>query len=209
MKMQRNQAKIGIGAGALLALLGLSLVAFAGDLRLSREMPRTSTVPATSPGAPSGPPTTIYLKVAGIDGESTDKEHAGWSHALSFNQDMIAPPAGPTGQPSGRRAHTDIAVTKMLDKAGPKLAQAANQNARQNKVWIEVTRSSPAGNKTFYAYELTDVVIMRYHVSGAAGAQGFPIEEISFAFDEIKVTYTEYDASGAVKGTVSYSSTRP
>ncbi len=200
--MQCKQAKIGVGVCALLVLLGLSLVGFASDLRVNRPaMPRAGGAPAASPAGPSSLSTAIYLKVAGIDGESTDKEHAGWSHALSFSQSLTVPTGPTAGQAAGRAVPKTIVVTKLLDKAGPKLGEAAGQNAHQKKVWIDVTR----GNKTVYAYELTDVMVTEYEVSGATGAQGFPTEEITFSFNEMKVTYTEYDAGGAPKGTVTYS----
>jgi type VI secretion system Hcp family effector len=206
MKMQRNHAKVGIGAGAILALLGLSLVAFAGDLQIGRPpMPRAGGASAGAPSVASGPATAIYLKVVGIDGEVTEKEHAGWSHALSFSQILIAPQDAPTGQVAGRFAARNIVVTKPLDKVGPKLAQALSQNAVQKKVFIDVTRSSPAGNRAFFAYELTNAVVVNYEVSGATSPQGFPIEEISFGFEEVKVTYTEFDAKGGARSPVTYS----
>jgi type VI protein secretion system component Hcp len=37
-------------------------------------------------------------------------------------------------------------------------------------------------------------------VTGSAGAQSQPTEEISLSYREIKTTYTEYDNSGAAKG---------
>jgi len=206
MKMQPNQAKIGTGAGAVLALLGLSLVAFAGDLQISRPpMPRAGGVQAGAPSVASGPATAIYLKVVGIDGEVTEKEHAGWSQALSFGQSLEMPQDRDTGRAAGRALPKNIVVTKLLDKAGPKLAQALSQNALQKKVFIDVTRSSPAGNRAFFAYELTNAAVISYEVSGATGPQGFPVEEISFSFEEVKVTYTEFDAKGGAKSPVTYS----
>ncbi len=209
MKMQRNQAKIGIGAGALLALLGLSLVAFAGDLQINRPpMPRTGGAPAGSAGAPSGVPTAIYLWFDGIPGESTDKGHVDWSEALSFDQSLTIAAATSGGMGAGRPVLKDIVVTKVLDRASPKLALAACQGSHHKKVRLDVTRGGAAGGRVFYAYEFTDVLITSYHISGTAGAQGLPVEEISFSYGEIKGTYTEFDGKGNPKPGITWSYNR-
>ncbi len=205
MKMQRNQAKIGIGAGTFLALLGLSLVAFAGDLQINRPpLPRAGGVPAASPGIQ----TDIYLWFDGIPGESTDKGHVDWSEALSFDQSLTIAAATSGGMGAGRPVLKDIVVTKGLDKASPKLALAACQGSHHKKVRIDVTRGGAVGGRVFYAYEFTDVLITGYRVSGAAGAQGLPVEEISFSYGEIKGTYTEFDSKGNPRGSGTWSYNR-
>ncbi len=209
MTMQRNQAKIGIGAGALLALLGLSLAAFAGDLRTNRPpMPRAGGVPAGSPGAPSGVQTAIYLWFDGIPGESTDREHVNWSETLSFDQSLTVPVTASAGAASARPVLKDIVVTKVLDKASPKLALAAHQGSHHKKVRLDMARVTAAGERVFYAYEFTDVLITGYRVSGTAGAQGLPVEEISFSYYEIKGTYTEFDSKGNPKPGITWSYNR-
>jgi len=204
VKTKRGQARIGIGTSVLLAVLGVSLLSFAGESRLSQ--PPTRALGAARPplGAPSGAQIAIHVWFDGIPGESTDKEHMNWSEALSFDQGLTVPAAASTGMATARPVLKDIVVTKLLDRASPKLALAACQGSHHKKVRIDVTRASSAGDRVFYAYEFTDVLITGYRVSGAAGAQGLPVEEISFSYYEIRGTYTEFDAKGSPKPVVTW-----
>ena len=71
------------------------------------------------------------------------------------------------------------------------------------KVEIHMTASyTDAGRVTYYAYELKDVMISSYSVSG--GCEDKPSEAMSLNFEEIKSTYTECDNKGKKKGNVEY-----
>ena len=52
------------------------------------------------------------------------------------------------------------------------------------------------------------MLITGYRVSGTAGAQGLPVEEISFSYGEIKGTYTEFDSKGNPRGSGTWSYNR-
>ena len=57
---------------------------------------------------------------------------------------------------------------------------------------------------TYYRYELKNVLVTSYSVSGAAQSEDVPSEDFSLNFEEIKVTYTENDNKGKKKGNVEY-----
>ena len=205
MRTQRNQGRIGIGAGVFLAVLGLSLLSPAGDLRIDRQPARALGAARSPLSGPSGVQTAIYLWFDGIPGEATGKEHMNWSEALSFDQSLTLAAATSAGAASGRPVLKDIVVTKVPDRASPKLAQSACQGTHHKKVRLDVARAGGGGERVFYAYEFTDVLITGYRVSGA---QGLPVEEISFSYGEIKGTYTEIDAKGAPRAGVTWSYNR-
>jgi type VI secretion system secreted protein Hcp len=99
----------------------------------------------------------------------------------------------------------DIVVVKELDKASPKLAEAVCGGKVFPRVEIHVTASyTDAGRVTYYAYDLKNVLISSYHISGGGQSEDVPTEEISLGFEEMKVTYTETDETGASKGNVEY-----
>ena len=101
---------------------------------------------------------------------------------------------------------TDIQVTKELDKASPKLAEAVCNGKVFPKVEIHLTASyTDAGRVTYYAYELKNVLVTSYHVGGSGQSDDVPVEDLALNFEEIKVTYTENDAAGKKKGNVEYS----
>lgn len=148
-----------------------------------------------------------YIKFDGIDGEAQDKDHQAWSDLVSFGQGISKPGMG-TGA-TRRRGDVildDIQLTKELDKSSPKIAEAVCKGKVFPKVEIHLTASyTDAGRVTYYAYELTNVQVTSYNISGSGQAEDVPMESMSANFEEIKVTYTETDSKGKNKGNIEYS----
>ncbi|MEZ6117683.1 MAG: type VI secretion system tube protein Hcp [Pirellulaceae bacterium] len=149
-----------------------------------------------------------YIKFDGVDGESLDKDHSKWSDIQSFSQGMHQPGASATGA-ARRRGDVIIDafhVSKELDKASPKLAEAICKGKVFPKVEIHLTGStSDSGRTTYYAYELKNVLVSSYNIGGSGQSEQVPVEDFSLNFEEIKVTYTEFDSKGSKKGNVEYS----
>ncbi len=148
-----------------------------------------------------------YIKFDGVDGEAQDKDHKAWSDLASFAQGLHQPGSGATG-PTRRRGDVildDISCSKELDKSSPKIAEAVCKGKVFPKVEIHMTASTTdTGRVTFYAYELTNVLVTSYNISGSGQSEDVPMEDFSLNFEEIKVTYTECDAKGKKKGNVEY-----
>lgn len=149
-----------------------------------------------------------YIKFDGVDGECKDKDHKGWSDLASFGQAVHQPGGSATGA-TRRRGDVimeDISCSKELDKASPKIAEAVCKGKVYPKVEIDVTASyTDAGRVTYYRYELTNVLVTSYNISGAGQSESVPMEDFSLNFEEIKVTYTENDSKGKKKGNIEYS----
>ena len=148
-----------------------------------------------------------FIKFDGVDGEAQDKDHKNWCDLLSFGQAMHQPGGSATGA-ARRRGDVvleDIVCAKELDKASPKLAEATCKGKVFPKVEIHLTASyTDSGRVTYYAYELTNVMVTSYNVSGSGQSEDVPAEDFSLNFEEIKVTYTENDNKGKSKGNVEY-----
>ena len=159
-------------------------------------------------GSSSDAEGAMYMKFEGIDGEAKDAAHKEWSDMMSFSQtirlqDDVTISPGETRR-RGDVILEDIVVVKELDKASPKLAEAILQGTVFPKVEIHLTASyTDAGRVTYYKYELTNVMVTSYSISGTG--DDIPIEQFSLNFEEIKVTYTENDSAGKSKGNVEYS----
>ena len=203
------------------------------------SLPTSPPTPQEPDAEPSSEPEIVeppihssgYVKFEGIDGESKSTGHSGWSEIVSFSQPIISPSSGTTST-TRRRADVvleDIVVVKQIDKASPKLAEAICKGKVFPKVEIHLTGPSEGSTcqGTFYAYELKNVLITSYKVTGSnplayaliapapdvilpysgpfvVQAVDAPMEEISMNFEEIKVTYTECDSTGNSKGNVEY-----
>ena len=99
------------------------------------------------------------------------------------------------------KSHLQCSI--LLDRSGPKIAEAVCLGKVFPKVEIHCKSSAVnSGRETFYKYELKNVMVCSYSVSG--GSQDKPHESFSLNFEEIKVTYTEMNEKGEKKGDVAY-----
>ena len=139
-----------------------------------------------------------FIKFEGMDGESKNVNHRGWSDIQSFSQELEA---NLTGQSTGRRAAEptgkNISIMKRIDRSSPKIMEALIKSKRIPKVEIEIATSR---NDVIYRYELKNVVVTKYVVMGSE--EDLPMEEIIIGFEEQKIIYTEYDNTGRSRGNV-------
>jgi type VI secretion system secreted protein Hcp len=200
---------------ALVAVLGISITAMAG--KPSDTLPSTNSdqLIAMETGDTGDPLLADimensgqgwFIKFDGVNGEAQDAGHLNWSEIVAFSQ-LIREPDGSYANAAGRKGAViveDIALIKVLDKASPKLAEALLFGKVFSKVEIHVTREYvDVGRVVYYAYELKNVLITSYQVGGTNNSD-FLTDEISLNFEEIKVTYTEFDATGTKIGTAEY-----
>lgn len=130
-----------------------------------------------------------YLKLGDIKGESTDADHKDWIDVLSVDWGIHKPGGGATGATRRRAVLRDFVVQKRLDKSSPLLAEALVTNETISEVVFAFTRD---GEKAPYLqYELKNVLVTSYSVSGGTEGNVVPTEQLSLNFEEIKVTYTE------------------
>lgn len=146
-------------------------------------------------GALALPPTGagVYLKIEGVEGDVTtaDKDHQGWIVIESVSARMdIAPKSVAAGamQPRADLTHDDFILTKMVDKASPKLAEAVCKGEVIPKVEIDLTATYGGSRATYMKYELKNVRVTSYSVN-ATGSGDVPVENFSLNFEEVKVTY--------------------
>jgi type VI secretion system secreted protein Hcp len=149
----------------------------------------------------------LFIKFDGVDGEANDKDHKQWSDLLSFSWGLHKAGAGATGQTRRRGVATveDVCCTKEYDKASPKLGEAILLGKVFPKVEIhDTTTYGESARGTFLKYELKNVMVSSYQVSGAGGGDAVPTESFSLNFEEVKNTYVEYDSAGKKKGNVEF-----
>jgi type VI secretion system Hcp family effector len=151
-------------------------------------------------------PSDIYIKFEGLDGEVLDENHAGWCEVITFDQahNMSASSSGLLRQKVSP-VFEDVRIAKTIDKVSPKLAEAVCNGTVYPTVEIHVTAQAFSTSRmTYLSYELKNALVTSYRVSGASQSDDVPCEEVSLNFEQIRVTYTEYDSSGKTKGNVEY-----
>jgi type VI secretion system secreted protein Hcp len=149
-----------------------------------------------------------FLKIEGIDGESTDDAHAKWIEVLSYSHGVSQPVSGSVSSGGGRSAercdHSDFSIVKSMDKATPKLNLYCSNGEHIPNLSLELCRAG--GDKQKYMeYKLEDVIVTSVRPGGSSqGGENLPLEEVSFAYGKISWTYTETDhKTGKAAGNVS------
>lgn len=133
----------------------------------------------------------MFLKLSGIDGESTDKSHPNEIIALGFSQAVNT-----TNSPTGARAtFSDLNVIKTVDKSTPLLFLNAAQGNHITQAVLTV-RNSGATPLDYYQITLTDVLITSVQTSGSSGGDR-PTESITLNFAKIEWRYIPQNADGS------------
>ena len=146
-----------------------------------------------------------FAKYDGIDGEAIDANHDKWIDILSIDWGAHKPGGGATGQ-SRRRGGAvleDLTLTIEYEKAAPKLQEKCLKGEVIPKLELELTSTYGGSRATYLKYELTNVMVTSYQTNASGNDDaGPPTVVIGNNFEEIKVTYTEYDEAGSSKGNV-------
>src|SRR5579859_96405 len=103
-----------------------------------------------------------FLKIDGVPGESTDDKHKDWIEVLSFNGGMTQPSSATASSAGGgtteRVNFHDFSVTKVLDKASPKLYEICANGKHIKSVTLELCRAG--GDKLKYMEVKMEEVII-------------------------------------------------
>ncbi len=144
-----------------------------------------------------------FLKIDGIPGESTDDVHKEWIEVLDFGHELIQSASATVSSAGGAGAercdHKDLVITKLLDKASPKIYEALCKGTHIKEVLIEMCRAG--GDKVKYMeIKMEEVIVSNVKSAGdPKGPNGFPTESVSFDYGVISWTYTQQkraDGSG-------------
>ena len=145
----------------------------------------------------------VFLKLDGIEGESTDARHAkeidvaAWS--LGVTNSGSTHSGGGGG--AGRATFTDLAVTKLLDKASPALMLAVATGRHLRSGRLTVTSGAGPRPLEYLVVDLEDVRVTSCLLADAADPER-PSENVALAYGKIHVAYTQQSPTGG-PGTVS------
>ena len=147
----------------------------------------------------------VFAKYDGIDGESQDANHDNWIDVLSFDWGAHRPGGGSTGQSRRRGAAVveDLVLAIDYEKASPKLLEKCLKGEIIPKLDVELTATYGGARATYLKYELKNVMVTSYQVNASGNDEaGPPTVVVANNFEEIKVTYTEFDDTGAARGNI-------
>jgi type VI secretion system secreted protein Hcp len=134
----------------------------------------------------------IYIAVEGtkqgkFKGEiSTVKGFIGQSRVLKFSYAVVSPRDVSTGQPSGKRQHKPIVITREPGATSPQFFTALVTNEVLKSVTIQFLRGSVTGvNEVQQTITLTNASISDFRQY--VGDDGRWLEDVAFAFQQIQI----------------------
>jgi len=138
-----------------------------------------------------------FLKIDGIEGESTNSRHGGEIEIESFSwgATQTGTSTGGGGGGAGKVIFQDIHFTKTLDKASPKLMLATATGEHIKDVVLVGELSGKKGQK-FLEIKLTDVLISSYQSGGSEGS--IPTDSFSLNFAKIEFKYFPVNRDGSL-----------
>ena len=145
----------------------------------------------------------FFLKIEGIEGESSDSKHKGEIQISSFSFGVTNSGTGGAGGGSGAGKVNvqDIHVTKVMDKSSPNLFIGCCTGKHYNKATLTIRK---AGEKPldYLVYNLTEVMVSSHSVSGHEGG-GIAQESVSLNFAKVEMVYTPQKADGSGEAKIS------
>jgi type VI secretion system secreted protein Hcp len=144
-----------------------------------------------------------FLKLDGIDGESTDDKHKNEIDILSFSWGLAnaTSGAGRGGAGAGKAVFQDFHFTTNVNKASPKLflACAMGQHIKEAKL---TCRKAGREQEEFLIVKMTDVLITSYQQGGASESDVVPTDQLSLNFAKIEVEYFPQKPDGTLDAVV-------
>jgi type VI secretion system secreted protein Hcp len=138
-----------------------------------------------------------FLKIDGLDGESTRKGFEKQMEIKSFNWGATNPATiGAGGGGAGKVSVTTFNISKKTDVASPHLFQSCCNGTHYPKAIFTLTRSSGGSPDDFIKYEFEMVYVQSVQWSGATGVDDTPLESVSLAFSKVSITYTAQNPDG-------------
>lgn len=142
-----------------------------------------------------------FLKIDGIPGESQDSKHKDEIQVMSFSfgETNAGTMAAGGGGGAGKVQMQDFHFVMNVNKASPKLFLSC-ANGSHIKSAILTARKAGKDQQDYLIVKFSDLLISSFQTSGQADAGHLPLDQISFNFAAIDMTYKEQKADGTLGG---------
>src|SRR3982751_5752977 len=144
-----------------------------------------------------------FLKIDGVDGESTDDKHAKEIEieSFSFGGANSGSFSSGGGGGSGKVVLNDFSFVKKVDKASAKLFTACATGEHLKNATL-VCRKAGKDQQEFLTIVLSPILISSIHTAGSAGSDVIPMDQVSINYAKIEFKYKEQKADGSLGGEV-------
>jgi type VI secretion system secreted protein Hcp len=140
-----------------------------------------------------------FLKLDGIEGESTDDKHKNEIdvESWSWGESQQGTFGRGGGGGAGKVSMQDFHFVMKLNKASPKLmlACADGQHIKEGTL---ACRKAGGGQQEFHTIKMTDILVSSYQTGGSSGGDIVPTDQISLNYSKIEFEYKVQDEKGAL-----------
>jgi type VI secretion system secreted protein Hcp len=139
----------------------------------------------------------MFLTLAGIKGESSDKEFLGATELSSVNWGLNLPETS-TGK-FGPAELDELVVSKVVDTSSPRLMKALNDATPFTSGRISFRKAGATDSTTslvYFVIDLVDVVVRRV-VAQSSAVEEVPREQVTLGFREATWAYRRKNADGS------------
>ena len=145
----------------------------------------------------------MFLKLAGIAGESQDAQHKGEIDILGWSWGVAeAQPAAGAGVAAPKPNFHQLSVQKVVDLSSAPLLATVAKGSRIATGTLTIVRTG-AAPETFLVLNMKDIAIASINMAESQ-AENRPTETIALVFGQIDFEYTEFLANGAKGATDSF-----
>lgn len=143
-----------------------------------------------------------YLKIDGVDGESSAKGHekAIEIDSFSFGAHQTGTHSAGSGGGAGKVQMNDFHFTMKVCAASPKLMLACASGEHIKKA-VLTCRKAGKDQQEFFKVTLSDLLVSSYQTGGSHGDM-VPTEQISINFAKIEMEYKPQKPDGTLGGAV-------
>jgi type VI secretion system secreted protein Hcp len=141
-----------------------------------------------------------FLKLDGIEGESTDNKHAkeidveAWSWGESQTGSSVP---GGGGGGAGKVSMQDFSFVMRFNKASPKLMLACATGKHIKNARLAVRRAGQ-GQQDYLTFTFLDVLVSSYQTGGAEASGLTPVDQVSLRYAKIEVEYKTQKPDGSL-----------
>jgi len=140
-----------------------------------------------------------FLKIDGVQGESTDSKHKGEIELESFSwgETNSGGHGAGGGGGAGKVSVQDLHFVMKLNKASPKLLLACAMGQHLKQV-VLTARKAGKQQQEFLVYKFTDLLISSYQTGASAQDLEGPLDQVSFNFARIEMEYRPQKPDGSL-----------
>lgn len=148
-------------------------------------------------------PSDFFLKIDGVQGESTDAKHKGEIDVFSWSwgeSNPVIPEPDGAGMRTGKPNVSSLNLMTRFSKASPVLLEACLTGQRFATAVLTGRNAGGKAGFEYLTFSLSEVAVESIQESASAGGDDSPTESVSLAFATFRLQYRQQNPDGTPGG---------